>query len=331
MTAMSIPAEDASTTYLRAKPKLDDALEQYKKELSRVVRPVAGEHYVTGRVKTARSLIRKLRKDPSSPRGWVSINDKVGLRVICSTRRDLKRVDRAIRDHTWEIVDRDRKDGDSNTLYYPGIHYLVNNGASRDHLSEPIVCEIQLRTRAQDAWSVVSHKLLYKGVIEPPRRMKRVINRLTVVVEMFDDEVHRMFKRRESLPMYASAVALEFLEDRFEEIIGEPSDGPADLDIMNIILTAYPPTERGDFAHHVGRYCKENLSDLRMQILSHQPGSLGYSESRDWLFTQPEVIAILERAQHREHMLVHAIEGTDLEESVRKACSAVGIVLPRND
>lgn len=310
---------------------LDEALKLYKKELRRVVRPVAGEHYIAGRVKTPRSLIRKLRKDPSSPRSWASIDDKVGLRVICSTRRDLKRTDRAIRDHTWTVVDRDKKGGDTNTLYYPGIHYLIDNGVSRDHLGEHIVCEVQLRTRAQDAWSVVSHKLLYKGVIEPPRRMKRVINRLTVVVEMFDDEVHRMFKRRESLPMYASAVALEFLEDQFEEIVGEPSDGPADLDIMNIILTAYPSDESGTFADRVGQFCNDNKSELHAQILDHQPGSQGYSENRDWLFTQPEVLAILERARHREHMLVHAIEGTDLEESVRKACSAVGIMLPRSD
>lgn len=331
MTLADPPLESASQTYLLARPLLDSALKSYKATLRDTVRPVAGEHYVVGRVKTARSLIRKLRKDPSSPRAWTSINDKVGLRVICSTKQDCKRVDEAILSQGWKVVDRDKKRGKANRLYYPGIHFLVDDGVSRDHLGEPILCEIQVRTRAQDAWSVVSHKLLYKGLIHPPRRMRRVINRLTVVVEMFDDEVHRMFKRRESMPMYETAIALELLEDQYEEIIGEPSDGPADLDIMTILMAAYAEEERANFETIVSNYCNANRSQLRADISAHQPGQAGFIESRDWLFTQPEIISILERAENREFLLQAAIEGTGLEESIRKACSAVDIVLPNGD
>lgn len=328
MTVDGLAAGDAGQTYAQARPLLEAALRSYEGRLSTSVASVAGDHYIAGRVKSARSLIRKLRRNPSEPREWTSITDKVGLRVICSTKRDCKRIDAAIAAEGWRVVDRERKSGQHDQLYYPGIHYLVDDGVSRDHLGEPILCEVQVRTRAQDAWSVVSHKLLYKGVIDPPRRMKRVINRLTVVVEMFDDEVQRMFKRREKLPMYRTALALEFLEDQFEEIVGEPSDGPADLDVMNIILNAYSGEDRNNFSAIVAQYCEANLNTLRTQISAHQPGSHDYMDARDWLFTQPEIIAILERAQNREYLLQSAIEGTDLEESVRKACSAVGVVLP---
>lgn len=323
-----LAGETASQLYVGAKPYLDGALETYSEALKELLVPLQAEAYVSGRVKSARSLIRKLRKDPSNPREWASITDKVGLRVICSSRRELKAIDKAICDHRWVDCKREKKSGEYNELFYPGVHITVDDGESVDHRGEAILCEIQVRTRAQDAWSVVSHKLMYKGVIEPPRRMKRVINRLTVVVEMFDDEVHRMFKRRERLPMYEAAIALELLDDQFERILGEPTDGAPDLDIMNILLNAYTPEERGRFNEIVSTYCAEHRDEIREQLIAHQPASPDYMEARDWLFTQPEIIAILERSRAREALLVHAVERTDLAESVRKACSAIGRELP---
>lgn len=328
MTENTLPTESASQLYVGAKPHLDAALKTYKNSLRVVLRPVSGEFYVTGRVKSARSLIRKLRRDPSNPREWASITDKVGLRVICSSKRELRAIDRAICSHPWASYKREKKSGQYNELFYPGIHITVDDGESIDHHGEPILCEIQVRTRAQDAWSVVSHKLLYKGVIDPPKRMKRVINRLTVVVEMFDDEVHRMFKRRERLPMYEAAIALELLDDQYEQILGEPTDGAPDLDIMNILLNAYTAEERERFNELVSEFCSEHANEIREQLKAHQPTSPGYIEARDWLFTQPEIIAILERSRTREALLVHAVERTELAESVRKACSAVGRELP---
>lgn len=329
MNELEFPSQSASATYAAAKHSLDNALADYEQGLRAAVAPVIGDHYITGRVKTARSLIRKLRKDPSNPREWESITDKVGLRVICSTKRDCKLADKAIILQGWTVLERQMKTGRHDRMFYPGIHFIVSNGTSFDHLGNPIPCEIQIRTRAQDAWSVVSHKLLYKGVIKPPKKMMRVITRLTVVAEMFDDEVHRMIKRREHLPMYEAAVALELLDDKFEEIVGEPSDGAMDLDIMNVILTAYTPEERSRFAEIVADFCSERADEIRQQIEAHQPGVAGYVEARDWLFTQPEIISILERGRARESMLAHAVADTELEESVRKACSAIGIVLPR--
>lgn len=305
---------------------LEEANSKYRRLVRAIVGPVAGEHYVTSRVKTARSLIRKLSKTPGVSREWGSITDKVGVRVVCSTKRDCKAARRALEAHGWESCVTEVKTGKADKLFYAGTHVTVDDGVSKDSLGGAILCEVQIRTRSQDAWSVVSHKLLYKGLVKPPRRVVRVINRLTAVVEIFDDEVQRMFKKRESLPAYELARAVEYLDDRYEALLGEPGGAPTDLDIITVLWAAYEESERARFAELIGEYLDEE-PDLGVRLREHQPNSASYVDSRDWLSTQPEVIAVLERAKHRESLLVDAIRDTDLEDIVRKTCSAFNIVL----
>lgn len=312
--------------YTDSLPMLNEANKVYLERVREIVRPVAGEHYVTSRVKAARSLIRKLSKTPGVVREWESITDKVGVRVICSTKRDCKAARRALEEYGWEDSVTEVKSGDVDRLFYAGTHITVDDGISKDAVGGPILCEIQIRTRSQDAWSVVSHKLLYKGLITPPRRILRVIHRLTAVVEIFDDEVQRMFKKRESLPAYELARAVEHLDDRYEAILGEPGGAPTDLDIITILWNAYTEEEKPRFAELIDSYLDE-ATDLPTQLKSHQPSNESYIDSRDWLATQPEVLAVLERATHRESLLVDAIRDTDLEDIVRKTCDSFSIVL----
>lgn len=325
---MSIPT-DPGALYRQSEHSLELALRRYKRETERVVRKTVSDAYVAGRVKTARSLIRKLREDPASPRPWSSIMDKVGVRVICSTTRDCEAVDAALQVR-WRLLERKVKSGKYDRLFYPGTHLIVQNDAVVDPFGELIPCEVQVRTRAQDAWAVVSHKLLYKGVIKPPRKMKRVIQRLTVVVEMFDDDVRRMFKRRRQLPMYAAAVALETTEDQYEKITGEPNDGMSDLSLINVLLNAYDATERDQYPAIIDRYCSSNRRALKTLIAEHQPTQDVYVDTRDWLFTQPEVISVLERAQAKPYMLANAVRDTDLEDVVRRTCVSAGTPLPES-
>lgn len=305
---------------------LQEANKSYCELVQAIVGPVAGEHYVTSRVKAPRSLIRKLNKTAGVVREWESITDKVGVRVICSTKRDSKAARRALEAYGWTSCETEVKSGDVDKLFYAGTHVTVDDGVSKDAVGGPILCEVQIRTRSQDAWSVVSHKLLYKGLIKPPRRITRVINRLTAVVEIFDDEVQRMFKKRESLPAYELARAVEYLDDRYEALIGEPGGAPTDLEIITILWGAYAEDEKPRFVELIDSYLNE-ASGLSEQLRKHQPGSDSYADSRDWLSTQPEVLAVLERATHRESLLVDAVRDTDLEDIVRKTCDSYHIVL----
>lgn len=316
-------SEDFGELYRAAKPHLDAALFEYTKQVQQLTAGVP-EHYVTGRVKTARSLVRKMR---DGGRSWDSISDKVGLRVICTTRSDCRRVDKILSGGTLEVVSREVKKGRHDQLYYPGIHLEIRNADVTDHRGEAIVCEVQIRTRAQDAWSVASHKLVYKGLVRPPKRMLRLIDRLTILVEVFDDEVVRLFKRRRRLPRYREAVVLEYLDDRYHGLTGEVAELSKDLAIANLLFRAYTQEERPDIENLVDGFCDEHpeLADL---IAAHSPVSQRYNDNSDWLFTQPEVLMVLERGSARPHLLLDAVSRSDLEDVVRSSCSAAGIQLP---
>jgi ppGpp synthetase/RelA/SpoT-type nucleotidyltranferase len=327
VTAARGTALSTADIYSASKPALDSALVAYELAVKSIVKPVAGEHYVSGRVKAKRSLIRKLAKDGNgSLRSWEQITDKVGVRVICSTKRDRKAAAAALQRHGWAKCEREDKRAKTQGLAYTGVHVTVHDGVQRDSEGLPILCEVQIRTRAQDAWSVVSHKLTYKGLIDLPKKFQRVVWRLTVLTEIFDDDIQRMFKKRESLPAYEVARAVEYLDDKYETLLGEPGGAVDDLDIMTVLWNAYTNEERSRFSDLIASFV-ERTPGLKGKLRAHQPGEPGYMDSRDWLFTQPEVLAVLERGVNNEHLLMHAVANTDLLDVVVKTCAAYGIVL----
>lgn len=318
---------DPAAIYRAAKPFLDAALEHYQDAATSLLKGQVPEHYVIGRVKTARSVIRKLRERPNDPRTWDSITDKVGVRVICTTRKDCDTATQLITVGPWSVLKTEHKQGKHDKLFYPGIHIEIEADEAVDHTGAPIVCEVQIRTRAQDAWAVASHKLTYKGAVTPPKKMRRLVDRLTIFVEVFDDEIHRLFKKRGKLPMYAEAVALEHLEDTYEQLSGEPAEGAKDLSIIAILMGAYDDTEKPAVADLVDQHCAAT-SGVAQVIQAHSYNADGYRDQADWLFTQPEVLLVLERARAKPYRLLHAVQNTDLEDVVRATAISAGTPLP---
>lgn len=320
-------AESDGARYIRVEPLLRSGLEDLRLKLETGLSSAIGEFVLIGRVKTARSLIRKMRGS-TPPRSWDSVTDKVGLRLICSTLDDVRAADRWVQASWLNVVEREVKTGKHNRLFYPGLHFLVSDDEILDDLGQPLLFELQIRTRAQDAWAVVSHKLLYKGLLKPPRRVKRVVNRLTVVVEMFDDEVRRMFKRRASQPEFRMAMMLEDLDERFAVLTGEPSASTPNLDLFQVLLPAYEAFDVDEFKVAIDHYLDGQGTGFRDLLVAHYPSARGYDDNKDWLFSQPEIIAIVERATTKPFLLLEAIQGTDLEQSVRRACVEAGVPLP---
>lgn len=321
-------SSDPAAMYRAAEPHLQAALEHYQGTITGLLRGKVPEHYVIGRVKTARSLIRKLRSEPSNPRSWESITDKVGVRVICTTKADCIAATQFLQAGPWDVLKTDRKKPDShNHLFYPGTHIDLVAPQVVDHTGDAICCEVQIRTRAQDAWAVASHKLSYKGALTPPKKMQRLIIRLTVFVEVFDDEIHRLFKKRAKIPDYAAALALEQLEDVYEVVSGEPAEGAKDLSLMLILRDAYSEAERQKIPDLVVAFSKDN-SDLATLIQENSFRAEDYNDRNDWLFTQPEVLMVLERAAARPYRLVASVRNTDLEDVVRATCITAGHPLP---
>ena len=133
------------------------------------------------------------------------------------------------------------------------------------------------------------HKLTYKGVIQPPPRIERLVKRLTILMEVFDDEVQRLFKKRAKLPMYAEAMVLEHLEAPFELVANEPAAVTKDLSIVKIPMGAYTDAERPQVNTLVDAYCAQHRDELAALFEEHGIHSTAYRDNSDWLFTQPEV------------------------------------------
>ncbi|CAN00155.1 GTP pyrophosphokinase [Clavibacter michiganensis] len=324
---MSQESEDLGRRYRESAELLQAALESYKGHVGNAVSSGVGDYILSARVKTARSLIRKARSDPNNPRSWASIQDKVGLRVTCSTSEDVRTVDELLQGESWIIVERTVKSGKEDRLFYPGIHYIVEVGSVVDSRGEPILAEIQLRTRAQDAWAVVSHKLLYKGLVRPPKTMRRVITRLSVLVELFDDEVQRMLKKRRRLPMYEPALALEALELEYESLSGEVSPASTDGVLIRLLMKAYAHEEQA-LSECVRAFCRAHRDTIQSSLIELAPDSSGYIDSRDWLYSHPEILAVLERAHAKPYLLIDAVRDSDYEDVIRKSCVSAGIILP---
>ena len=137
-----------------------------------------------------------------------------------------------------------------------------------------------------------------------------------------------MIKKREKLPTYLPARMMEALDDRYEALTGEPSEAAPDLSIMQVLANAYEASEKPAFDSIIERFCQERDGYLRDVLQQHNADALSYIGSRDWLFSQPEILAILERAFARPHLLLDAVRDTDLQDIVTRTCLSAGQPLP---
>src|SRR5690606_19531847 len=129
------------------------------------------------RAKDVPNFVRKaLRKGYPDP--WESIRDKAGVRVLVPYHDLTSRVSEVIRETFTVTHEEDKRlDLAPDQLGYLGIHFEVVVpdavlGGSHADLSG-LICEIQVHTRVQNAWSEVSHELIYKPAGEVDADVKR--------------------------------------------------------------------------------------------------------------------------------------------------------------
>ena len=148
--------------------------------------------YVTAierRIKTEKSLARKLALKGTKYKRIDDITDLVGLRVITVYTDEVDKVAVIVKnifDIDWqESVDK-RKLHDLNSFGYKSLHYIcrLKTGGLR--------FELQMRTALQHVWSTIMHDTGYKGDVKIPREYLRQFNRLAGMMELLDDEFSRL-------------------------------------------------------------------------------------------------------------------------------------------
>jgi putative GTP pyrophosphokinase len=185
--SMTTPEELTSRT-VRFYDRYGSELEQVKDLLAIKLRQLALAYTINnrlppeavtvkGRVKSMQSFLRKLERDnwPDFYYPTEVIRDLIGARIVCWFIDDCYGMLEAIKaSHHFEIIENDAtpiKDYNKNPQLagYRAIHVFAeveydSVQKTDDQVtvqSEDIICEIQLRTKLQDAWADTTHEFFF--------------------------------------------------------------------------------------------------------------------------------------------------------------------------
>jgi ppGpp synthetase/RelA/SpoT-type nucleotidyltranferase len=250
---------------------------------------------VDGRPKDLLSYLKKvMRKGYDDP--LRQITDRAGLRIVVTFPQDVPDVESVITDLFTSIERIDKAEGlEDDQLGYLGIHHLVISKEDDDEARRfaGITFEVQIHTRAQNAWASASHRLLYKpptGAVE--RGVRRRVNRLVALVELFDQEVRESWNEIVSTPGYEQGAMLIPLEREYVRVSDVVEfDEALSLVILAAVRNAYTESELERFGDLIHEYMARRSDYLRQQMDANPP------ESSSPILFQPEVIAILERLE----------------------------------
>ena len=196
-------------------------------------------HETSYRVKSLDSLKKKI-VGKQLEENITSVDDVVGVRVVCLFRSDVDQVLNIIED-VFDVKIRDDKNQNNPEVFgYFSVHLVCqlkssHNGPRYDRLRD-IVFEIQIRTLCMHAWSVVSHYLDYKGDWDVPVELKRSLNALSGLFWVADSQFESVSKER--------ARSLAGAKESAES--GTIQDQLINLDTLKAYLLDRYPERKGD-------------------------------------------------------------------------------------
>lgn len=150
---------------------------------------------ITWRTKDLLSIVKKIKKKQLEKEyTYNDLNDKLGIRIICSFQEDMEIIDSYLEKY-FVIKKREKKKDelDIQKLDYLSNHYDVSIKTSISpfdkiiHLKD-LVFEIQVRTLNQHAWANTAHSLSYKQEANISSLLMRKVYRLLSLYEIADDE-----------------------------------------------------------------------------------------------------------------------------------------------
>jgi ppGpp synthetase/RelA/SpoT-type nucleotidyltranferase len=294
---------EIATAYEAERPGFEALANRIQRALERDLGSAGIYSEVSSRAKEVPSFVKKaLREGYADP--FAEIGDKAGVRVIVPYLEDVKRVE-AVVTALCLVGDREEKLEALayNQLGYLGVHLdlrprpdllsgQVDLGPDSPELKD-LHAELQIHSKAQSAWAVVSHDLLYKPPVESPDEAKRAITRLVALVELFDGEVDRLRRLIASDPDYAEMTVAAELDDRLLHFTPRSPDRKLSLLSVPFLVHLYdcPPTQV--VSTQIDPYLEANR-----QKLADIYDAYSDDDTANPLLTQPEAFLIFERLQH---------------------------------
>jgi ppGpp synthetase/RelA/SpoT-type nucleotidyltranferase len=242
MSVAAADFEQLSDLYAAERPNYESLAGQLAGALEEGLQARGLQPVVLWRAKTVQSFVKKaLRNGYADP--MAEIGDKAGVRVIVDFEADIEVVREVAQELCTILASEAKRDAMAyNELGYLGLHLQVRPcgeiiaAADHDDLLS-LSAEIQVHTRAQSAWAVVSHELLYKAPHELSAEIKRGVTRLVALVELFDAEIARFRAAIDADPDHQELALLAPLDD---EIVRFTARRP-DLALSAIVV---PPLTR---------------------------------------------------------------------------------------
>lgn len=295
--AVASTYDEVRAAYIKERPIYQQLCDRGEELLRTGLREAGVRGALEGRVKELLSYLRKALRNPDYLSGKRAIQDKAGLRVVLPYFDEEGEVRAAIErffviDEHEETVDRLGAD----RLGYLAVHYIVHIreeflDEEKRSLFDGLQIEIQVGSIAQRAWGEVSHELIYKGALEIPIAYQRIINRLVVLMEVFDSEVARAREEIAKLPGFELAPLISELDRELLRFSGtEPDRGLSQL-LVPPLAELYEEAPEALFDARIGPWIAANRERLT-ELYDNYEADFDVNP----LFCQPEAFLIYELA-----------------------------------
>lgn len=261
------------------------------------------EAVVEWRAKDTISFVKKaLRKGYSDPMN--EIGDKAGVRVIVHYLDDVAAVEESV-GRICQIHAREKKVEAMayDQLGYLGVHLQVQPntelaGRSDNRRLAGLQAELQIHTKAQSAWAVVSHHLLYKTPHELPDDIKRGVTRLVALVELFDAEIQRFRKAIEEDSDLQEMTVINALDDHIIRYTAKRPDRALSALCVPPLVRLYGGDPERIVPDHIRPFLTANAEKLEELYTRYRDDS----RANPLLF-QPEALLVFERLDNEPDRL----------------------------
>lgn len=298
--------------YKQRHPAYLRLVEVAKPLLIAATRPLK-DRVVHGRAKPPSNFVRKaIRKHLEKPEEYADplarIGDGAGLRVIVSHLDDAERAV-AIVAELFEAIGEPERIADRyrpNELGYVGIHLQARlrpaQVPSEQTYLRDLEFEVQIQTKAQNAWATLAHELTYK----PPagagsQEVESKVYRAVALVSLFDEQVAEARREMVIAPGYRPAVMLEALHREFLDWLEDASDDELSHHVLEAVQHSYRPEELERFEAIVADFARTHQNRITQLLKLHRDVADEYP-----LLFQPEVLAIAERLDRAKQALIAA-------------------------
>lgn len=298
MTALS----EARQRFIAERPAFEALATQVVSEVTKLTRERGVPCIVSGRAKDVASFVGKcFRKGYTDP--WAEVTDKAGVRVIVDDPRYIDSVVQMVEEHyevQGDVEDKTQELREADKMGYGGVHVRAK---MKDGPHVGAECEIQIRTAAQNVWSEMSHKLLYKPGVEPDLDTKRALMRLAVLMEIFDEEVTRRVDQLMSRAGYRIEELINAAEAAFYRFADTPYDRALSRLVIAEIAECLPSGQGEAYVRSLREFADSQEGKLTNIFEKYRNSGAAN------LIHQPESIIVFERLCNNAFELHEAWDG----------------------